>query len=376
MEITQELRTLAKFYAPELPVISLYLDAQWRDEHQRERVHTFLTRQLRQARLYAVTSESARSSLDSDMARIAEWGEQLLRGTTPSPMPGYALFACSGADLWIEFPAPVPFEDEFSIAHVPILRQLARIDDDYTNALIVLVDSRSARVCEVVLGGFLAESTFASEVPGRHKQGGWAQMRYQRHVKDHIDRHHKEVAAYVAAYIAKRPLTALILAGQDEIVANFRTFLPPAVHERILDSIRLDIREAQNRILEVAQDILQHAEQEEEATHLQLLLNRAGHGGLAVVGLQETLAAANTGRIHQLIMHRDVHIAGWRCHNCGTLGEGTLEICGVCQAKVHEVDLGDAVVNAVLQADGFIELIEPEPRLASFDGLGALLRYK
>jgi peptide chain release factor subunit 1 len=376
MEITRELRTLAKFYAPELPVISVYLDTQWRDEHQRERVHTFLTRQLRQARLYAVTSEAVRVSLDTDLARLAEWGGQLLRGATPSPMPGYALFTCSGADLWIEFAAPLPFEDEFSIAHVPMLRQLARIDEDYTNALVVLVDSRSARVCEVVLGGFLAESTFASEVPGRHKQGGWAQMRYQRHVKDHIDRHHKEVAEYVAAYMAKRPQTAIILAGQDEIVANFRTFLSPVVHERILDRIRLDIRESPSHILEVAQDILQHAEQEEEAAHLQLLLSRAGQGGLAVVGLQETLAAANTGRMHQLIMHRDLHIAGWRCHDCGALGEGRMITCGVCQGQVDGVDLGDAMVNKVLQADGFIELIEPEPQLASYDGVGALLRYK
>jgi len=49
---------------------------------------------------------------------------------------------------------------------------LARLDDDYTNALLVLIDSRTARVYEVVLGSFLVEVDFASDVPGRHKQGG------------------------------------------------------------------------------------------------------------------------------------------------------------------------------------------------------------
>ena len=26
------------------------------------------------------------------------------------------------------------------------------------------------------------------------ERGGWAQMRYQRHIKDHMDKHHQEVA--------------------------------------------------------------------------------------------------------------------------------------------------------------------------------------
>ena len=68
-------------------------------------------------------------------------------------MPGVALFACSAADLWVECPSPIPFEDEFTIADRPMLRQLAHLDEDYTNALFVMVDTRAARIYEVVLGG-------------------------------------------------------------------------------------------------------------------------------------------------------------------------------------------------------------------------------
>ena len=38
------------------------------------------------------------------------------------------------------------------------------------------------------------EISIESSVPGRHDQGGWAQMRCQRHIKDHMDKHLKEVA--------------------------------------------------------------------------------------------------------------------------------------------------------------------------------------
>lgn len=45
MEITKALQELAKFSAGPLPVISVYLNTQWHDQHQRERVTTFLRQQ-------------------------------------------------------------------------------------------------------------------------------------------------------------------------------------------------------------------------------------------------------------------------------------------------------------------------------------------
>ena len=85
-------------------------------------------------------------------------------------------------------------------------------------------------------------------------------MRYQRHVKEHMDRHHKEVAEYLATYITARPQTSIILSGQDDIVTNFRQALSPQVQQRIIDEIRLDLRASATRILEVAQDVLRHHE--------------------------------------------------------------------------------------------------------------------
>jgi hypothetical protein len=39
------------------------------------------------------------------------------------------------------------------------------------------------------------------------------------------------------------------------------------------------------------------------------------------------------------------------------------------------VELGEALVSAVLRHDGFVELIEPEARLERYEGMGAILRY-
>jgi peptide subunit release factor 1 (eRF1) len=105
------------------------------------------------------------------------------------------------------------------------------------------------------------------------------------------------------------------------------------------------------------------------------LLYRAGHGGLAAVGIQETLDAANAGRMHLLIMHRDLTYPGWHCPGCGHLGAEEAPVCPVCGHTTAAVELGEALLSRALQTDASVELIEPEPRLTAFDGIGVFLRY-
>jgi hypothetical protein len=63
MEITADLRTLAKFAAGPFPVISVYLNTQWRDQHQRARTTTFFAQHLHQARALEPETEAACQSL-------------------------------------------------------------------------------------------------------------------------------------------------------------------------------------------------------------------------------------------------------------------------------------------------------------------------
>jgi peptide subunit release factor 1 (eRF1) len=117
-------------------------------------------------------------------------------------------------------------------------------------------------------------------------------------------------------------------------------------------------------------------EREEELATVQLLVHRAGHGGLAVLGLQATLDAVNTARVHKLVMQQDFRRPGWRCRSCGALAAATHLACVQCGSEGTTVELGEAMVQAVLQADGLVELIAPDPRLADYEGVGALLRYQ
>ena len=50
--------------------------------------------------------------------------------------------------------------------------------------------------------------------------------------------------------------------------------------------------------------------------------------------------------------------------------------CAICGGKATATELGEALVQAVLQTDGFIEAVAPDNRLTAYDGVGALLRCK
>jgi hypothetical protein len=130
----------------------VYLNTQWCDQHQHARTTTFVEPHLHQARALEPETAAARESLARALERLTHWGQQHLHQPGERAMPGVALFACATADLWVEFPSPLPFEDEFTVADCPMVRQLARLDDDDTKALLVLVDSRTARIYEAVLG--------------------------------------------------------------------------------------------------------------------------------------------------------------------------------------------------------------------------------
>jgi peptide subunit release factor 1 (eRF1) len=69
------------------------------------------------------------------------------------------------------------------------------------------------------------------------------------------------------------------------------------VQARVIETVSLDMHDDCHRLLEVAQDVLQRHEREAEQATVQLLVHRAEHGGLAVLGLQATVDAVNTARV-------------------------------------------------------------------------------
>ena len=381
MDMRNEIRKLARLEETPYPFLSLYLNTKWDDEQQRERIRLFTKNQLKRALDQLKDREDWRNALLKDQQQIERYVERLVRRVDNEEMNGIAIFSCSGTGTFLTYPSIISFENECFISDLPILRPLVRLSSQYQNTLVVMVDTDSARLFEVSLEGLMAESSIESYVPGRHDQGGWAQMRYQRHIKDHMDKHHREVAEQLTELFDSGIWKRVVLIGQDRILANFKVFLPERVKQQISDSFPMDFSEERSKVLRRVFERHLHKEKEEVNHQIQALKERTPHGGLATLGLHPTLEALNAGQVHTLYLLTSFTLPGGECRRCGSLvlihpPGGSSILCPLCKGELKIVDLAEEMMRSVLCQDGEVKWVEENEVLKDHDGVCASLRFR
>src|SRR3954452_3558257 len=246
-DISQQLDRLAAFDSGPYPVISLYLNMQ-PDQHGRDNFEPFLRKEMAdRVRTYGAEGPE-RKSLEQDVEKIRDYVKQV----EPSAN-GLAIIACSGAEIFEAVPlsAPIP-EHRLYISDYPHLSPRARLVDDYPKFVVLLADTHSARI--FVVAGNAVEQTQHVESPKtrRHKMGGWSQARYQRHIENYHLHHAKEVIDTLARVVRDEGIASIILAGDEVIVPLLKDQLPKELAEKIVDSVKLDIRAPEHDVLAAA----------------------------------------------------------------------------------------------------------------------------
>jgi peptide chain release factor subunit 1 len=417
MEMRSEIRKLARVEEGPYPFLSLYLNTKWDDEQQRERIRLFTKNQLKKSydqinpstfpglkpgvcsgsilsgafdpvlkdgvwrRRSIKEREDWRKAFLEDQKLIERYVEGLVRRAYDEEVKGLAIFSCTGAKTFLTYPSVIPFENAFFLAALPSLRPLVRLSSQYQNTLVIMVDTDSAKLFEVSLEGLMAESVIENYVPGRHDQGGWAQMRYQRHIKDHMDKHHKEVAEQLTELFDSGKWKRVVLIGQERIAANFKAFLPERVKQQMVDTFSMDFSEERSKVLERLFERLLQKEKEEVSRQLQELKERTPQGGLATFGLNGTLEALNGGQVHTLYLLTSFSHSGGKCGRCGSLvlvhpaGSGPAS-CPICKGETKIVDLGEEMMRSALRQDGEVKWVEENSIVKENDGVGASLRFR
>jgi len=381
MDMRSEIKKLARIEESPHPFLSLYLNTKWDDEQQRERIRLFTKNQLKKGYDQLKDREDWRKFFIEDQQQIERYVEGLVRRVYDEGVNGFAIFSCSGTKTFFTYPSIIPFENEFFLSDIPTLRPLVRLSSQYQNTLVVMVETDSAKLFEISLEGMMAETSIESYVPGRHDQGGRAQMRYQRHIKDHMDRHHKEVAEHLTELFDSGKWKRIVLIGQDRITANFKVFLPERVKQQIADTFSVDFSEERSKVLRRVFERLLRKEREEVHHQIQELMERAYKAGIATFGLNGTLEALNEGRVHTLYLLTTFSLLGGRCHQCGSLSlthssGGLSSSCPFCKGKTKTVDLAEEMMRAALRQDGEVKWVEENVILKENDGVGASLRFR
>lgn len=366
------LRKIAGWSPDGVPVTSLYLTVDGRRYPRRVDYEVRLDELLRSAHGQALAlPEAAARSVEGDLEAISTFvRERFERGDTR----GLALFSASAAGLWEEIALPRPVRDRVVVGPRADVRMLEALLETYEPMCVALVDYEKARLFCSELGRVEEVRDLADEVPGRHDQGGWSQMRMQRHVDDHRTQHLKHVADALFSLWRSRGFAHLVLAGPGEAHRELEGLLHEYLRQRVRAHVGLPmtatLADVRARTLEVEEEL----ERAQEGELVRRLADAVPSGG-GVAGLDATLEALSEGRVGTLVVGLDLARPGGVCDRCGRLGTRA-SACPTCGAPMREVpDVVEVAVAAAYERGCEVETVTADERLERLGGIGALLRF-
>jgi peptide chain release factor subunit 1 len=368
-------RKLAQWNPDGFPITSVYLTVDGRRYPRKSDYEIRLDDLLRRGRAQAEGERLSKEALRSVMGDLEAIGsfvrDEFERGDTR----GLALFSADAAGLWEEVRLPRPVRDRATVASAADVLPLEQVLETYRPMCLALVDFEKARLFLSELGRVEEVTHFIDDVPGRHDQGGWSQMRMQRHVDDHRQRHLKRVAEALFRLLKASPFDSLVLAGPAEAHLDLEHTLHPYLRERIRASVTLTVTATLDEVAARCLEVEEEQERTKEVAKVEALRGAAESGGKAVTGLTGTLAAVAEGRAAEILVGLDLSAPGFSCPNCGRLSErGTrCPACGSTMEPVADV-VEEAVARAVRQGSRVETIVHPDG-LARYGGIGALLRF-
>ncbi|MGH2660263.1 MAG: Vms1/Ankzf1 family peptidyl-tRNA hydrolase [Actinomycetota bacterium] len=367
------LRKLAEWDPGGVPITSVYLTVDGRRYPRKSDYDVRLDELLRRARAQAEgLSNPAVRSVESDLGAIRSYvHDEFERGDTR----GLALFSAHAAGLWEEVRLPRPVHDRVTVASAADVLPLEQALETYRSLCMALVDYEKARLFLSELGRVEEVTAVWDEVPGRHDQGGWAQMRMQRHVDDHRQRHLKRVAEALFRLLKRRPFEALVLAGPAEARLELQRNLHPYLRARVRAGLTLAMTATVDEVAAACLAVEEELERGAETVKVEALKEAVDSGGRAVTGLAETLAALAEGRVGELVVSLDLAASGLSCPSCGRLTDHGSK-CPTCGTKMEAVpDVVEAAVALALRQGCRVQTVVDRDGLAHHGGIGALLRF-
>jgi len=374
MDLRARMAELAKVGKADAPVVSVYLDTRWSDEHQRDRVRIFLKNEIAKAR-----DARSRRAAPADLDWIQSAGDELVSQATAPDTRGVALFACASVGLRELLRFRVPFANAFAVEDTPFLAPLGAAVEQTLSTLVAFVDTESARLMHVTREGPGEEVTLATDMPGHHSRGDewvqFAQSRYERHIREHRGRHFAAVAESLSQLIDAHGVERIVLAGEPKNVSALRRELPPRIAAHIVGDVSASRHEPSAVIVARAVELIAYLDASSDVPAVDAVLTEAAKSRQAVAGMEETVEAVNRGAVRRLYVLRGERGPASACPGCGALFAGAAEDCRLCGKALQAVELGEALVHRVLAAGGTVDTVEAHQGLAAVGGVAALLRY-
>ena len=345
--LAEQIDLLAAFAPTDLPVISLYLNTQ-SDDHGRDNFASFIKKELHTRAKTFEPQSAARASFVRDAERIEKYLATELRPSTN----GLALFACAGAEDFFEaVQLDAALErHEIYVDRQPHLYTLALVNKQFPRYAAVVADTNSARLFVFGLCSTISENRVESEKLSHTQTGGWSQARYQRHAQNYHQLHAKEVLEVLDRVVRREGIEHIVFAGDQVVIPLLEKRLSPFLAAKVIDVLRLDINTPERQVLEATLAAMRRQDARDDSEKVDHLIGDYRSGGLAVVGVQDVLAALSKGQVEEVLLSTS--------------------------SSDESGEQSETILAQARQTGARFRLIEDSPLLAEVGGVGASLRYR
>lgn len=382
-KLAQHLDELAGFEPNGFPFTSLYLNAQ-ADQHGRDNFAPFVRKELAsRAKTFAEGSRE-REYFERDAGRIIRY---LIENLEPSAN-GAAIFASTGADGFfktIQFDAPF-HTNRLYVSDRPHIYPLARLIERNPVYVVLLADTKAARIFVFDLGRVKRLEEFSADVKDFAAFGEHSQMRYRRRVENNQQLHAKETMEMLERVVAEEKAERVILAGDEIIIALLRQRMPAEIADKVIDVLRLDIRAPEHEILQATIESLREDNLQTDAEKVRDLFDQFRADSLATVGLEKTMYALVNGQADELLLSASPDDILTDKESAAVLSPAPQQQAATVGATVGTIAkpanelsrkmIADALVSLARKSGAAITFIEDRNLLADVGGVGAFLSYK
>lgn len=267
----------------------------------------------------------------------------------------------------------------------PLLQPLANALDELEDYGVVLVDRAKARLLLAQLGEI--EEHLHLEGDGKHvrhvkstgsdraESSGHMQRKADNQVRANL----RDVVQAVEEFVKRNEIRRLVLAGTPETIAELRKLLPARIDSLVIGELPLGMNVSAKGVLAATEPVVHEYERRAEVQRVNEVVTASAKTDKAVVGLDSTLQAVNSGRVWELIYSEGLLSPGFECPECSALFSNQTQECLYCGADVQPVrNIVEQAVEHALRKQARIEVVtgEASTALAAAGGIGAFLKTR
>ncbi len=322
-------------------------------------------------------SKSQVKNIYKSLGEIKDYiGETFRSGSTRT-----LVIFTSGSDFWKEFRIPVIIKSRIRLDPKPYTHNLRAYLNNNKKYGVLLIDREKAQIYSIYSGEikeYLA--AFVSDVPSKVNFRSHSVLREKKilgRIDEKLHHYFKLVNDKTMELFKEKKFDYLILAGRDELIPNFYSYLHSYLQSRHIGKIDAEPDSKENLILERSQEVIEDFENKNKRDLVERLLDEYNPNGLGVLGIEAVIKALSMDQIKILIYDRNFIHKGYICPTCMYMTIISREKCPYCEGELIAYnDIVDEIIESALDKGCEIVDISGSKRLTEAGSIGAVLRYR